>query len=70
MPSYAHVQALPANSWVIQHYLGTTFVELFVFDALNRQVFAEPKWGDASANVLTVDFSQPLSGRAYLRPLA
>jgi hypothetical protein len=70
LTTYQHDQAVPAQDWAIAHDLGTVSVEVFTFDSLNRQVFGEPKWGDASANVLTVRFSVPISGRAYVRPLA
>ena len=66
---YEHIQASPANVWVLNHDLGSKLVEVVIFTAAGVRVYADPDYASASSNSIAVQFSEPLAGRAFVRSL-
>jgi hypothetical protein len=67
---YLHVQAAPSAVWNVQHNLGSRPVLVLTFDAAGGQVFGEPDHAGSTANQISVAFSEPLAGRAYVNTIA
>lgn len=61
--NYVHYQMAPSAVWAIAHNLGK-HPAVSVVDSSETQVFGQIGYVDA--NNLTVTFSAPFSGRAYL----
>ncbi|MDR3152902.1 MAG: hypothetical protein LBW85_01185 [Deltaproteobacteria bacterium] len=66
---YRHVQAAASDAWNVQHNLGSSPVAVWVFDAAGAQVFGDPDHVSATLNQITIRFSVPMSGTAYVRTL-
>jgi hypothetical protein len=64
---YEHVQTIPAETWNIQHNLGKKFVNVLIVDQNDEEIIGSEDWGASTANLLVVKFSEPLSGKAYIR---
>jgi hypothetical protein len=65
--TYTHVQSASAATWNIQHNLGKKFVEVILIDDNDEEIVGEEDWGNSTANLLVVNFSEPVSGSAYVR---
>jgi hypothetical protein len=61
--TFTFEQALPAGTWSILHNLGR-FPGVTVVDSAGSEVIGEVTYDDA--NSITVNFSAPFSGTAYL----
>jgi hypothetical protein len=66
---YRHVQGSAAIVWDIQHNLGSKPLGLWTFDNLGSQIFGEPDYISATLNLLSVTFSKPVSGTAFVYTL-
>jgi hypothetical protein len=60
---YVHTQASPSDSWVITHNLKF-FPNVSIVDSANTHVIGEVVY--STQNSLTVGFTSPFSGKAYL----
>jgi hypothetical protein len=63
--AYTHTQAVSSQSWVVNHNLNTTSVNVQIFDNSNRVVIPE-KIETFSPTTLTVDFNTAQAGRAVV----
>jgi len=63
LSKYVHVQSLPSTSWVITHNLKF-FPNVSIVDSAETHVIGEVVYN--SLNQLTVGFTSPFSGKAYL----
>jgi hypothetical protein len=61
--SYNHDQAVASNTWVINHNLNK-YPSVTITDSANDEVEGEVRYN--GLNSLTVRFSAPFSGKAYL----
>ena len=61
--SYIHTQDVPLPVWIITHNLGS-FPSVTVVDSLNQVVVGDISYN--SSNMLTITFSIPFAGYAYL----
>ena len=62
--TFRWVQAAPAAVWVINHGLNA-FPSVNVLDPLNQELFGQVDYVDD--DTLTITFSSPETGVAYLR---
>lgn len=62
-PGYVHQQDAASSVWVIAHNLGR-YPSVTVCDSSNRKVEGEVRYN--SSNAVTVTFTVPFSGVAYL----
>jgi hypothetical protein len=69
LAKYRHIQSTPATSWNIQHNLGSKPLALFVFDAAGDQIYGEPDFSASTLNQLSVYFSVPIAGTAFVHTL-
>jgi hypothetical protein len=67
--AHKYVQGTPAAIWSITHNLGTTAVEVIIFNALGERIFAAPDYAGASTTSIAINFTVPVSGTAYVRSL-
>lgn len=63
--AYTHVQESVSNQWNITHNLGTTSVNIQVFDG-NSHVILPSEITTTGANTATVDFETAQAGRAVV----
>jgi len=61
--TYIHNQLIPSNSWTIPHNLGK-FPSITVVDSSNSTIIGDAIYIDN--NNITLNFSSPFSGKAYL----
>jgi hypothetical protein len=66
---YQHSQPSPSAAWAVYHNLGTRALDITVFDTGGEQVFCGPDWASATSAMITLVFSVPLAGTAYVSPL-
>ena len=66
---HRHVQAAAAVKWPIQHNLGQKPVAVWTYDAAGGQIFGEPDFVGSTLNYLEINFSQAVSGTAYISTL-
>lgn len=62
--SYTHIQNTPSLVWTIQHNLTYYPGGIYIQDSANNDV--EALVAHVNANVLTITFYEPTSGRAYV----
>ena len=67
--THRHVQSSPSAAWSVQHNLGSKPVAVWTFRADGAQVFGEPDYAGATLNLLVINFSEPVSGSAYVSTL-
>jgi hypothetical protein len=60
---YVHDQQQSSASWVVNHNLNK-FASVNVVDTANSEIIADVTYN--SANQLTITFSTPISGKAYI----
>lgn len=60
---YVHDQQQSSSSWVVNHNLNK-FASVNIVDTANSEVIGEVTYN--SANQLTITFSAPISGKAYI----
>jgi len=60
---YTHIQTAALASWTIEHFLGK-YPSVSIVDSANDEVYGEVNHIDI--NTLTVSFSAPFSGKAFL----
>lgn len=63
--AYTHLQESPTATWTVTHSLNTTSVNVQVFDG-NSFVIIPDSITTNSANVATITFGTPVSGRAVV----
>ena len=63
---YLHVQGSASASWSVQHNLGSKPVAVWTFRTDGSLIFGEPDYAGATANLLTINFCEPVSGSAYV----
>jgi hypothetical protein len=66
---YRHVQTTPAAVWNIQHNLGSKPVAVWTFDGAGTQIYGTPDHANATLNLISVTFCEPVSGLAYVGTL-
>ena len=64
---YTHNQAEPADAWNIQHNLGGRPVTALTVDDTGEQIVGQVDALVTTSNLLVIRFSEPLSGKAYLK---
>jgi hypothetical protein len=67
--SYVHTQTNPSVTWTITHNLGTKALDIVLFNSVGDRIYADPDYAGASSNSIAVNFSEPVSGTAYVRSL-
>lgn len=60
---YLHSQASPSATWVINHNLGK-FASVNVVDTANDEIIGDVRYN--GINQITITFSTPVSGSAYI----
>jgi hypothetical protein len=65
--SYTHTQSTAAATWNIQHNLGKREVCVLIFDSGGDQIIGDIDWSSSTINLLVVQFSEPLTGTAYIK---
>ena len=68
IPSYTHVQSMPAMVWNVQHNFGTAD-ELLVFvrDAEGNLVWCEADYPSSTMNLLVLRFGVSMAGTATVK---
>lgn len=61
--SYVHEQMSASSTWVIPHNLNM-FPNVLIIDSVGEQVMGNVSY--TSLNTVTVNFSAPISGQAYI----
>ena len=65
--SFTHTQTVPATQWSIQHNLQSLFVSVVTVDSDGNEVIGFVDRVNSTANLLIMQFSQPIAGSAYIR---
>ena len=60
---YAHIQTVPAATWIIDHDLGKK-VHVTIFDLVDRVIYADVDHG--SLNQTTITFPSPVTGSVVI----
>jgi hypothetical protein len=63
--AYTHLQESPTATWTVTHSLNTTSVNVQVYDG-NSLVIIPDSISTVSANVVSITFGTPVSGRAVV----
>jgi len=65
--NYVHTQTLPADVWMCQHNLGGTPVTILAVDDTGEQIVGQIDTAMSTNNLLVYRFSEPISGKAYIK---
>lgn len=64
---HEHIQDMPAATWNIQHNLGKKYVDILILDDNDEEIVGEEDWAVSTVNLLVIQFSEALSGKAYVK---
>ena len=66
---YTHLQAAPSDTWLIQHNFNTNHLALtlFIINDENEQVVGKVNIRLSTNNLLVYEFSEPLTGKAFIK---
>jgi hypothetical protein len=64
---YTHDQATPSAQWEILHGLGNPYAQAVIVDSSGNRVTGATAQPLCTANLLVIRFSEPISGKAYVR---
>jgi hypothetical protein len=67
--SFVHLQDVPADTWSVQHNLGSRLLDVKIFLTSGEEVTGDPDWTGATVNQLSIKFARSLSGTAVIRSL-
>jgi len=62
---YIFEQAVPSSHWEISHSLNNQFPTVLCIDADGDNIFGDVTF--VSENVLTIDFSEAVKGKAFIK---
>ena len=65
--TYTHTQTTPSNVWHAQHNLGGVCVVALSVDGTGEQIVGQQDFLLSTNNLLILRFSEPLSGKAYIK---
>ena len=65
--TYTHNQTAAAAQWLCQHNLGGRPVTALFVDSAGEEIVGAVDWQVSTNNLLVVNFSEPLSGSAYIK---
>ena len=65
--TYTHNQTVPSAYWEIQHNLGGEPITCFTVDDTGEQIVGQIDAQASTMNLLVIKFSEPLTGRAYIK---
>lgn len=65
---YTHRQPVASDAWTIEHHFGIKYPHVFILDTEGVQHIGDCDWANATENVLTVRFVEPVAGVAIVSP--
>ncbi len=63
---YEHIQNEPSDTWVVNHDLAADYPRVLIRDSDGSVTVGGEDWSRASEKIVTLTFSEPISGKAVL----